>query len=371
MTREKFSTDDQQPAAGNSFDAPGMLEHQPQGYRAPEEYTVNGLRVTAEQLGRLEIPQLMRDPVVEEFSAQERGTLGELLVDTAAMAHAAQQEGASPEAREYALANAFLTCPVPSEEAAQKVQMAQARKIVAEHKGESAFSRWMETDGKRLLRVITLAVGFGAAVPASAGGWSDLLSGFGNEGVVQTVLQKVERGMQGKQQLDNINQREAQIQLEIQRIDAEKAMLGQYSSTNVGVAGVENPAEHRANISQAEADYRMQKAQVLQQREQVAAQFKSLPNPSPGQKAQYEAQLAQLDAQDVRIDQNYAVQRAREGGRVGVRAGQIEMEAGNASAQIEQYGLRQAQLRQELQQLQVQKARVIADTAGDIGRYGR
>lgn len=210
----------------------------------------------------------------------------------------------------------------------------------------------------------TLGIATLAPMKNAEAGFFDQLVGAN----VQQTLNKVDRMMRGKQDLENVNQQQENMRLRIDQLDQEKADLIRQTSGNIQVENIQNVGENKARTVETEANYKAQKAELRAQRAQLKADFLVKPNSSEVDQARYEAALARVDAQAARIDAQYEVNLARESVRVQATNSQIHRDESSTVARIHQIEMEQQRLQSEIQRLQVQKTQRIWDTTRDISR---
>lgn len=203
----------------------------------------------------------------------------------------------------------------------------------------------------------------------AAGGLFDIQS-------VSGVLGKVERGMGGMQQRQEIGRQQENLRLQIDSIEHQKEALLQRSSGDARVGAIENRAESKSHPTVIDAQYRAEKAQIKAQRAQIRAAFLSRQQHNESDplrqqhteadQANYEAQIARIDAREAQADERHEVNQAREEQRGSMKSMQIDQNMNNVNNQIAQMSMQQERLKGEIQRLELVKQRVMVDTARGV-----
>lgn len=186
--------------------------------------------------------------------------------------------------------------------------------------------------------------------------------------VERGVIRPVERQMQGEQRIQSILQQQRNLQMRYAQIDREKEELLLRAAGNSRIAGIEASVESRTQPMQIEAKYEVGKAQLKASRAQLRAAYLSKPNHSEVDQARYEAQIAQLNEREVRLDAQYRMDTVK--AEVGRDVKNMRAAHGTANVydQIERKNMEQERIMAQIQRLNLDMAKTRYSTSRDIGR---
>lgn len=358
MNEEKQYLNDQEISPADIPQGSGEFSG-PTGYSSEQQFVVNG-EVASEESFEFS-PDMATE--WEMLNPEEKADALGLITETVALANVSETGNAAAEkaAKLSSLGTAFALAETPDEEVSVEG--------VAEEPSfwKRTINTIYETAGKgaRAAAIAaTLGVATLAPMKSAQAGFFDQMGGVN----VQQTINKVDRMMRGKQELQGINQQQENLRMRIDQLDREKAELVRRTSADGRVNQIQNVGENKARNIEIDANYKAQKAELKAQRAQAKANFLNNQNHTEVDEARYEANLARIDAQEARIDAQYETNHARENARVQDTSSRIDRDAGNLSDRISQIEMEQQRLQSEIQRLEIQKSQRVWDTTRDIAR---
>jgi hypothetical protein len=272
------------------------------------------------------------------------------------------------KAQAFALANALYAAD-PDLEAEFESGLAEiehVRDSVSDEQFHAPFTEWVSKHGRKILAPLALVAGMGAAAPANAGGIFDRIGSITNGGVVQRTIRTMENVDRIQEQVGQINARIESNEKEIVRLQAQiDAMLAQ-GRTATGVETIESGARTSGRVNEQEAQLRLELAKINAERAKAEAAFLAIPNPTAVQIAEYDLAMAQFDVRITQAQANQRIAGTRTGGQGSIDQAQIDQRNAQANQYITYYRQQQDTLRRQNDQLRTQLVRVQTQGVGTV-----
>ncbi len=283
---------------------------------------------------------------VEGLSLDEK----EFLADATYIAETAQEAGSPIALRVAAVANEFLSV---DSNVTVEIPLIGAATEVADKKNEDLpLTDRFGRHAKKALALLSVAAALGGAAPAANAGNGILEALTGAS--MQQGIKKAEQGAAAYAAMQENRIQRDNRESEIKRIEELKKVTRAQGNVAQEIGSINRGVGTSAQEQVLAANFDVQKADFLAQREVLKEQFLKLPEPTGSQMAHYKAAIARIKAAEVQADATYRTAVAQVRGQVVIAGAQSGVESVNTNTSLQNLTNTQIRLENEMRALDIQ-----------------